>query len=71
MELVVQSSAPLTLLSKRGANVQTTEDFYSLLTERIPDIKFLRVSEEDIRRFDEAALEDTLAMHQVIPTEPG
>lgn len=74
MELVVQSSALLTLLSK---DVQTLEDFYSLLTERESDVKFFWVSEEEIRRFDEAVPEvvppvkGTLAMHQVISTEPG
>lgn len=62
---------------QRGADVQTPEDFYSLLTERKSDVKFFWVSEEDIRRFDEAVPEvvppvkGTLAMHQVISTEPG
>ena len=39
---------------QRGEDVQTPEDFYNLLTERKSDVKFLWVTEEDIKRFDEA-----------------
>ncbi|CAK6978283.1 uncharacterized protein LOC125882102 [Scomber scombrus] len=62
---------------QRGEDVQTPEDFYNLLTEKKSDVKFFWVTEEDIRRFDEAVPEvvppvkGTLAMHQVISTEPG
>ena len=60
-----------------GADVQTPEDFYSLVTERKSDIRFFWVSEENIRKFDEAVPEavppvkGTMAIHQVISTEPG
>ncbi|KAL7390307.1 hypothetical protein ABVT39_018618 [Epinephelus coioides] len=62
---------------QRGEDVQTPEDFYNLLTERKSDVKFFWVTDEDIRRFDEAVPEvvppvkGTLAMHQLISTEPG
>lgn len=56
----------------RGEDVQTPEDFYNLLTVRKSDVKFFWVTEEYIRRFDEAVpgvvppVKGTLAMHQVI-----
>ncbi|XP_049421729.1 uncharacterized protein LOC125882102 [Epinephelus fuscoguttatus] len=62
---------------QRGEDVQTPEDFYNLLTERKSDVKFFWVTEEDIRRFDEAVPEvvppvkGTLALHQLISTETG
>ena len=62
---------------QRGSDIQTPEDFYSLLAEKISDIRYFWVSEEDIRRFDDAvpevvpAVKGTLAIHQVISTEPG
>lgn len=55
VELMVQSSVLLTL--QKGADVQTPEDFHSLQTETKSDIKFFRVSKEDIKRFDEVVPE--------------
>lgn len=63
----------------RGADIQTPADFYSFLTERqaSSEIKFFWVSEEDIRRLDEAVpdvvppVKGTLAIPQVISSEPG
>lgn len=60
-----------------GEDVQTPEDFYNLLTERKSDVKLFWVTMEDIKRFDEAVpdvvppVKGTLAIHQVISTEPG
>ncbi|KAA0712540.1 hypothetical protein E1301_Tti019064 [Triplophysa tibetana] len=60
-----------------GADVQTPEHLYKLLKEKESSIKYYWISDEDIKRYDEAlpdsvlAVKGTLKIHQVTTAQPG